>query len=147
VEHAMQNTEWAECYVTPRPDPVLNSEYRKTTGAVVPGLEYMTTCDWLSRSFLALDMNRGLLLHTDHDFAELVWLAVSQDNSCRYCYAAHRTFLQLLGKSEKQIKSLEEALFTAELSDREERALQFARKVSRASPHLRLPGGAPPPQR
>ena len=52
----------------------------------------------------------------------------------RYCYAAHKTVLQILGHSEERIRALEEELFTAELDSRDRLALDFARRVSRASP-------------
>jgi AhpD family alkylhydroperoxidase len=96
----------------------------------------MTSCDWLARAFLYINPSNGLLAHVDLDFAELVWLVVSQDNSCRYCYAAHRTFLQLIGYPEARIRELEGDFFTAELDERERLALQHARRISRANPPL-----------
>lgn len=124
-----------ECVLEFRPDSQALKNYRKA-GPTPPGVEFMMAIPWLGRVFLTVNLNDHLLVHTDFDFVELLWLAVSQDNSCRYCYTGHRSLLLLLGRSEEQIQELEEELFTAELNSRDRLALDFARRVSRASPAL-----------
>jgi AhpD family alkylhydroperoxidase len=133
---SMSQLDWAECFLEPHPDPQLARDFRRDFGTVPPGIEYITACPWLARSSLTVNMNQNLVHHTSFDFSELVWLAVSQDNSCRFCYAANRTLLRILGHSEDRIRAVEEALFTAELEPRERAALDFARRVSRAAPPL-----------
>jgi alkylhydroperoxidase family enzyme len=64
----------------------------------------------------------------------MIALVVSQDNSCRYCYTATRSIMRILGFSEARIRRLEEDLLSADLPPADRAALDFARRVSRASP-------------
>ena len=59
---------------------------------------------------------------------------VSQDNSCRYCFATHRVLLRMIGLREERIRQLEHDLVAADLEPRERLALDFARRVSRSNP-------------
>jgi len=59
---------------------------------------------------------------------------VSQDNSCRYCFAEQRILLRATGMREAKIRRLEQDLATAELNERELLALEFARHLSRSNP-------------
>ena len=128
--------EWEdECVLEARPDPKMLKDYRKA-GPTPPGVEYLMASPWMGRIFLTINLNERLLVYTDFNFVDLLWLAVSQDNSCRYCYAARRSVLQILGYAEERIQALEEDLFTAELNARDRVALDFARRVSRASPAM-----------
>jgi AhpD family alkylhydroperoxidase len=132
----ISSIDWAdECILEARPDSPVLKDYRKA-GPTPPGIEFFAASPWLGPVFLTVNLNDQLLVHTDFDFVDLLWLAVSQDNSCRYCYAARRSVLQILGHSEERIRSLEEELFTAELNARDRVALDFARRVSRASPAI-----------
>jgi AhpD family alkylhydroperoxidase len=76
----------------------------------------------------------GLLVALAPELADLVFLAVSQDNSCRFCYAAVRSTLRILGFDEARIRRAEETASTAETELRESAALDFARRFSRANP-------------
>src|SRR5262249_24510645 len=58
---------------------------------------------------------------------------ISQDNSCRFCYAAWRALLRFQGYSESRIGCLEENVAAA-LSPSDRAAVDFARRVSRANP-------------
>ena len=44
------------------------------------------------------------------DLAGRVGLVVSQDNSCRYCYAGARALLNLMGVDDQRIRKLEHPL-------------------------------------
>jgi AhpD family alkylhydroperoxidase len=137
VAQLIQELPWEDCLVEGHPAPALIKEYKKAYGNPIPGLDYFSSCDWLARSLLTINTNDGLLVHTDFDFFELLWLAVSQENSCRFCYAAHRAFLQIIGYSNSRIQRLEEEYFTTELAPKQKLALDFARRVSRSSPCVR----------
>ncbi len=139
----MMELEWEDAFIPRRPNPELSKEYRKAYGNSLPGLDYFTDCDWLARALLTVNLNDGLLVYTDLDFSELIWLVVSQENSCRFCYAAHRSFLQLLGYGDERIRRLEESVFSVDFSDEEKLALDFARKLSRATPPLHPQDKAP----
>ena len=85
------------------------------------------------RSQVRFDIQRDVLVHVDVDLAEIIGLVVSQDNSCRFCYAASRALLRFQGYSESRIERLEENLAAA-LSPSDRVAVDFARRVSRANP-------------
>jgi AhpD family alkylhydroperoxidase len=81
-------------------------------------------------------LNRSLLQRValDHDLADLAGLVVSQDNSCRYCFAVQRALLRTVGFAEERIERIEETLLLSDLSRRERTALEFARRFSRSNP-------------
>jgi alkylhydroperoxidase family enzyme len=59
---------------------------------------------------------------------------VSQEHSCRYCYAATRLQLRILGMSEERMQHLEQRLASGELEPRVAAAVRFARRMSRSTP-------------
>jgi uncharacterized peroxidase-related enzyme len=134
---ALEKVEWEPCVVEPASDAEIERQAREAFGVVPDWVPYFIRCPWIVRSIV--DFERLQLAHTDLEFAELVALVVSQDNSCRYCYAAHRVLLRVLGMPESAIRRLEEDLLVAELSPRMRQGLEFARRVSRSSP---LPSAA-----
>jgi AhpD family alkylhydroperoxidase len=69
--------------------------------------------------------------------ADLAGLVVSQDNSCRFCYAYQRAVMRTFGFPEERIEQLEQGFARADITPKERAALDFARKVSRSDP---LPG-------
>ncbi len=83
-------------------------------------------------------LNRAMFtrVHFDHVLADLVGLVVSQDNSCRYCFAAQRTLMRVLGFPQERITQLEQDLRTLSLQPKERATLEFARRLSRSSPLL-----------
>ena len=131
---ALQNVDWEACLLEPREDPDLEREVKKAFGFVPDWLPYYYPCPWLVRAQIRCHPFNLPLAHTDFAFSELVLLVVSQDNSCRYCYAAARSLLRILGHSDAEIRRLEDNLATAELSAERKLALDFARRISRANP-------------
>ena len=83
-------------------------------------------------------LNRAMFtrVHFDHVLADLVGLVVSQDNSCRYCFAAQRMLMSVLGFPQERITQLEQDLRTLALQPKERATLEFARRLSRSSPLL-----------
>jgi uncharacterized peroxidase-related enzyme len=79
---------------------------------------------------------RGKLVHIDIELGDKIGLVVSRDNSCRYCFAASRMLLRMVGFPDARIRRLEEDLLTADLDPRERAALDFARRLSRSNPLL-----------
>lgn len=129
---AIQSVEWEPCLIEPTRNPELERRVRRTNGSVPPWMPFFFSCPWIIET--ALDLYNPKLLHVNLELAEMISLVVSQDNSCRYCYAAHRVQLRTLGVSEQRIGKLEENLLTAGLDDRSRQALDFVRRVSRSSP-------------
>lgn len=135
----LADVEWEACLLERRRDPVLEREVRRVTGTVPQFLAYCMPCPWLVRSILALEAYYVGLVHVDFPLTDLIGLVVSQDNSCRFCYATQRTLLRAQGLSERRIRALEQDLLCARDDPRGRSALEFARRASRASPP---PGGA-----
>ena len=129
---ALQNVEWEPCLLEPTRNEALERELRQVLGVVPDWTPYFFCCPWVVRVFIEFE-SLGLA-HTDPEFAEMVGLVVSQDNSCRYCYAAHRALLRVLGIPERTIRKLEENLIAAEVTPRMKLGLDFVRRVSRANP-------------
>ncbi|MBW2274378.1 MAG: carboxymuconolactone decarboxylase family protein [Deltaproteobacteria bacterium] len=131
---AMQEIPWELPLIEPRHDPDLQSYFKREMGTIPPGIEYFSDCPWVARSLAAFNTRGGKLAHLELDLAEFVGLVVSQDNSCRYCFAAHRILLRSTGTPEARILRLEQDLHTADFDEREQLALDLARRISRANP-------------
>jgi AhpD family alkylhydroperoxidase len=132
----LQNVEWGECLLEHRRDAELERDVRKALGVPWPLIRFYSPCPWLARAFINSNYRNGQLAHIDVDLADLIFLAVSQDNSCRHCYASQRAALRILGFDEARIRHVEEASFYAEADRSEQLALDFARRFSRANPPL-----------
>jgi AhpD family alkylhydroperoxidase len=72
-------------------------------------------------------------MYLDQNVADLLTLVVSQENSCRFCYAAQRALLWGLGMSEARIQRVEQEL-SASLAPRTAAAIAFGRSQSRTGP-------------
>jgi alkylhydroperoxidase family enzyme len=128
----LQDVEWEECLLEPRSDPELEREWRRQIRRPPSALRYLTPCPWVPRAMIRLDDLE--LVHLDFRLANLAIMVVSRDNACRYCYAAVRVLLRLVGLSDAEIERLEDALASAELDDHDRIGLEFVRRLSRASP-------------
>lgn len=135
----LAQVEWDDCLVPPRKDPELEREVRKSFGRVPPSVPYHANSPWLVRVLIVGNHRSDVLVHLDLELADLIFLAVSQDSSCRYCYAAQRVALRVLGFDEERIRGIEHAAFDAEEDRGSKLALDFARRLSRANP---VPGEA-----
>ena len=130
--NSLQHVEWETCVLEPRKDPVLESEIRQAVGFLPEWLPYYMPCPWLVRTQLGI-LQTGFSA-IDFDLDEMVSLVVSQDNSCRYCYAMHRTFMRALGHSDADIRRIEDALANSELDPKTAALLNFVRRLSHANP-------------
>ena len=131
---AVVDVAWGECLVAPVRDAALERDARKAFGVQYDAVRYFAKCPWLARAFTEGNLRNGHLVHLDHDLFDLIFLAVSQDNSCRYCYASQRAQLRILGCDERKIRAIEQASYSAQFEPRERLALEFARRFSRANP-------------
>lgn len=131
---AIQEVEWEECCLEPQRNPELERSIRAEVGFVPPLVRYLAPAAWVPRSIIRFDRASRRLAYLTGRFADLLALVVSRDNSCRYCFAATRFLLRINGMPEERIRSLEQDLLTADLSERERAGLEFARRLSRANP-------------
>src|SRR6185437_13808764 len=81
-----------------------------------------------------LNPQYGLLMQLDQSLADLITLVVSQENSCRFCYAAVRAMLWSQGMTETRVQRLEQDLARADLPPRTIAAVTFGRSQSRTGP-------------
>lgn len=130
---ALQHVAWEPCLLVPRRDKALESYASAKFGVPTPGIRFFVDVPWLARARVDLHPELGLLVHLDLALNDLLQLVVSQENACRYCYAAVRTMLRIQGMSEERIQRVESNLARADLTPREAAAIAFARAQSRSS--------------
>lgn len=94
----------------------------------------MSGTSWLEDTTVSFSINASKQVSIDPELARLVAMIVSQDNSCRFCFAGTRALLRILGMPERRILRLEQDLLTEEFDARERAALEFARRFSRSNP-------------
>jgi AhpD family alkylhydroperoxidase len=131
---AVTEVEWGECLVAPVRDAALERESRKAYGVPYPVVQYFARCPWLARGLIDGRLRSGLLAHLDPDLADLIFLAVSEDNSCRYCYVSQRAQLRILGFDDQKIRAIEQASYRSQFEPRERLVLDYARRISRSNP-------------
>jgi AhpD family alkylhydroperoxidase len=120
--------------LTPARDDAMESYARDKLGMPFPSIRYFVPVPWLSRAMVDLHPELGLLMSLDLGLNDLIQLVVSQENSCRFCYAAVRGMLRIQGMSEARIRDVEGNLTRADVSPREAAALAFARALTRSTP-------------
>ena len=131
---ALRHVAWESCLVQPSPDRALQSYARRKLGFANPTIGYFATVPWMARAVVDLHPEYGLLMHLDQSIADLVVLVVSQENSCRFCYAAVRALLWAQGMSWARIERMEQDLARADLPPRAMAAVAFGRSQSRTGP-------------
>lgn len=125
---------WGDCVLPRRRDPALEGFVKRETGVASPATPYLAACPWLVRAMVKLSFDRGLLMRLELELAELIALVVSQEQSCRFCYAVSRAMLRIHGMSEARVEALESRLSRSELTPQQNAALTFARRMSRSAP-------------
>ena len=133
----LQTVEWESCPLPAQRDRELERFARRRVGVVPPSLRYVAACPWLARAQVLLGYEQGLLTALDFKLADVVSLAVSQQNSCRYCYGIVRSLLRIQGMSEAQLREVEKQLSQSAGDPRLAAAVAFARRMTRSDP---LPG-------
>jgi AhpD family alkylhydroperoxidase len=131
---ALQHVAWEPCLLEPKRNRALETYVRRKIGVPGSTARYFVDVPWLVRAMVDLHPEFGLLVHLDLELGDLIQLVVSQENSCRFCYAAVRAMLRIQGMSEGRIRRVEENLMRADLAPRETAAIAFARAQSRSGP-------------
>ena len=125
---------WDKCLLEPAPNKQAEAALRRDVGAAPGWTRYYLSCPWLPKAAIRLAVDNRLLVHLEFSIVDLIALAVSQENSCRYCYAATRMQLRMLGMSEERMEQLEQRLATGDLDPKLAAPVRFARRMARASP-------------
>jgi len=131
---ALERVAWEACLIDPRRDRALESYARRKMGMPVPSVRYFASVPWLARAVVDLHPEYGLLMHLDQNLADVLTLIVSQENSCRFCYAAQRALLWVQGMSEARTQRVEQNLSRTDLEPRTVAAIAFGRSQSRVGP-------------
>lgn len=133
---AMKDIEWLPPLLPRHADAARAARLRQRTGRGHPGAEYLMASDWLPEANADLNLRLFTRVDLDHALADLVGLTVSQENSCRYCFAATRTLLIMVGYPRARIARLEQTLAVEELDEKTRAACAFARRLSRSDPKV-----------
>lgn len=131
---AIREIEWEPCLLERTPNPELEQRFRRETGRPGDMMQFFEANDWLADTIVRLSVQINTHVHVNADIADQVGLAVSQDNSCRFCFGQQRAFLRVLGFREERITRLEQDHLTGDFTPQEAAALQFARRVSGSQP-------------
>jgi alkylhydroperoxidase family enzyme len=132
----MREIEWGDCLLEPRRDPKFERHFRRATGRPGGPVAYYSGTSWLDYTTVAFNVNAAKQISIDAELIGLIGMIVSQDNSCRFCFAETRALLRILGMPEQRISRLEHDLLTEEFNESERAALEFARHFSRSNPPL-----------
>jgi len=130
----MRNVEWGSCLLEPRRDPRFERRFRRETGRPSGAICYFAGSPWLEDTIVSLNVDASKQVAIESELAGLIGMVVSQDNSCRFCFAETRALLRILGMPERRISRLEHDLLTEEFDERERAALEFSRHFSRSNP-------------
>jgi AhpD family alkylhydroperoxidase len=134
MELALRHVAWEACLIEPHRDPALEAYARRKQGLPNPSIRYFSPVPWFARALVDLHPEQGLLIRLEQNVADLVALVVSQENSCRFCYAAVRAMLWAQGMGKDRIERVEHDLSRADLPPRTVAAIAFGRAQSRSGP-------------
>lgn len=107
------------------------TQLKRKFGSVSEAARRLSHCHWVLENYARPDPP---LAHISYELFDLLFLVVSQDNSCRHCYGASRAFLRMMGYSEARVMELETDLHAVDLDPATRLALDYARRLSRANP-------------
>ena len=130
----LNQTEWETCWLPPTRDRELEALAKREYGMVPPNLRYLVHCPWAVRASMLLNPDRAVLAHLDFGLSDLLGLIVSQENSCRFCFAIANYLLRVQGMSDERIAELQAQLAKGALDPRTTAAVNFARRMSRSQP-------------
>ncbi len=125
---------WDQCLLEPAHDRQAEAALRRETGSAPSWVRYYLSCPWLPKTAIRLRTENGLLLHLDFPTTDLISMVVSQEHSCRYCYAITRMYLRIFGMSEERMQQLEQRLASGNLEPKTVAALRFGRRMARCTP-------------
>jgi AhpD family alkylhydroperoxidase len=124
--------EWGEALLPPVVLPEWEAEAKQRFGGASDYLRRLAPVPWLRRTAAMWQLYP--IRHIPLRLADLIFLVVSQENSCRYCYGAARAHLRILGYSERTIGQIERELQLAELDRKDQTFLRFCRQLARSNP-------------
>lgn len=130
----LQAIDWEACLLVPMRDREAEALLKREAGSVPGWAHYFLAAPWLAKALIRLTPGNGMLVRLDFHTADLISLVVSQESSCRYCYAATRMQLRILGMSEERVQALEQRLVRPELDAVGAAVVRFSRRMARGNP-------------
>ena len=112
--------------------PEWEDEAKRRFGGSSDFLRRVAPIPWLRRSCAAWTLYPITVLPVR--LADLMFLVVSQENSCRYCYGAARAHMRILGYSDRVISQIERETQLAELDAKDQAFIRFCRNLARSNP-------------
>lgn len=134
MNSVLSHVAWEASPVEPGHDRELEAYARHRFGMPHPTVRYFVEAPWVARAVVDLHVEFGLLLKLDQRTADLIGLVVSQENSCRFCFAVVRSTLWLHGMGTERIRRVEQDFASADLPARTKAAMEYARAQSRQGP-------------
>ncbi|HEX6017762.1 MAG TPA: hypothetical protein VFZ28_06660 [Burkholderiaceae bacterium] len=131
---ALAHVAWEPCVAEARHDRDLEAHARRRMGLPNPAVRYFAAAPWVARMAIDIHPEQGLLLQLDLHTADLVGLVVSQENACRFCFAAVRAVLWFQGMDRQRVLRVEQELVRPDLPVPVRAALDYARAQSRTGP-------------
>jgi alkylhydroperoxidase family enzyme len=131
---ALANVSWEPCFMEARQDRELEAYARRRMGLPNAAVRYFAAVPWVARTAIDLHVEFGLLVHLDQNTADLVGLIVSQENACRFCFAAVRAVMWFQGMDRERVQHIEQELARHDLPPRVRAAIDYARSQSRTGP-------------
>ncbi len=124
--------EWGPPLVSAVVVPEWEAEAKRRFGGSSDFLRRVAPIPWLRRSCAAATLYPISALPVR--LADLMFLVVSQENSCRYCYGAARAHMRILGYSDRVISQIERETQLAELDAKDQAFIRFCRNLARSNP-------------
>jgi alkylhydroperoxidase family enzyme len=114
------------------PDPAWERDVTRRFGFASNLAQYLTPVRWLmdAEQFGEARVTPSISV----PLRAFISMVVAMDSSCRHCYGAFRSMLKILGYPEGLMRELEQSFAANQLTNKEQAALDFARKVSRSAP-------------
>ena len=133
MAYSLDQIDWCNVsLVSAVPDPEWEREVVRRFGFASTLAKYLTPVRWLME---AEQLGEARVTPSiSVPLRAFISMVVAMDSSCRHCYGAFRSMLKILGYPEALIRQLEETFATNQLTNKEQAALEFARKISRSAP-------------
>jgi len=131
---ALAHVAWEPCFVEARHDRELEARARRRMGLPNPAVRYFAAAPWVAHLAIDIHPEHGLLMHLDLHTSDLIGLVVSQENACRFCFAAVRAVLWFQGMDRQRVLRVEQEIARPDLPAPVRAALDYARAQSRSGP-------------
>ncbi|MFI4931861.1 MAG: hypothetical protein ACHP83_16580 [Burkholderiales bacterium] len=134
MSSALAHVAWEPCFMEARHDRELEAYARRRMGLPNAAVRYFAAAPWVVHATVDLHPEFGLLMHLDQRTADLIGVVVSQENACRFCFAAVRAVMWFQGMDRERILRVEQEISRPDLAPQVRAALDYARKQSRSGP-------------